>query len=93
MSTAGKVLVVLSVLMMGVWLVLISAVAQLNMTATEGIKKNKADIAKLKVDVAQTQQNGKDLLSKVNAEQVAKERSLFEVRSRLSTAERSAPSS
>ena len=79
MSTAGKVLVVLSVLMMGVWLVLISAVAQLNMTATEGIKKNKADIAKLKVDVAQTQQNGKDLLSKVNAEQVAKERSLFEL--------------
>ena len=88
MSTAGKVLVVLSVLMMAVWVVLISAVAQLNMTATENIKNLKADVAKLKVDVAQTQRDAEDRRSQVIAEQVAKERSLFGLRARLSDAER-----
>ena len=86
MSTAGKVLVVLSVLMMAVWVVLISAVAQLNMTATENIKNLKADIAKLKVDVAQTQHDAEDRRSQVIAEQVAKERTLFGQRARLSDA-------
>jgi len=88
MSTAGKVLTVLSVLMLVVWIVMISAVAQLNTNATEALGKIKADIEKLKVDVAQTEQTAIKLRDRINEEQAAKARELRLVGIRQSTAER-----
>jgi uncharacterized protein (DUF3084 family) len=88
MSTAGKVLTVLSVLMLVVWIVMISAVAQLNTNATQALEKVKSDIEKLKVDVAQTNDTATKLRVQVNEEQAAKGRELRLVGIRLSTAER-----
>jgi len=87
MSTAGKVLVVLSVLMMAVWVVLVAAVAQLNTNANQTLAKLQADVGKLQADVDQAEQNALDLRERINVEQVAKERSLYLVRTRLAKAE------
>ena len=88
MSTAGKVLVVLSVLMLGVWIVMISAVTQLNTNGNQQIEKIKADVSRLQTDVATAKQSADDTLVKINQEQVGKERDMRLVRIRLSTAER-----
>jgi chromosome segregation ATPase len=88
MSTAGKVLAVLSALMLVVWIVMISAVAQLNANSGQQLDKLKADVARLKTDVAQAKQSADDTLVKINEEQVGKERDMRLVRIRLSTAER-----
>ena len=88
MSTPGKVLVVLAALMLGVWIVLISAVTQLNVNAGQQLDKLKVDVAKVEEDVAKVKQNSDDLLVKINEEQVGKERDMRLVRIRLSTMER-----
>ncbi len=88
MSTAGKVLAVLSVLMLAVWIVLMSAVTKLNTDANKRLVEIKEDIAKLKIDVDIVKRNADETLVKINQEQIAKERDMRLVRIRLSTAER-----
>lgn len=88
MSTAGKVLSVLSVVMLVVQLALFSAVAELNMSGGGRLDALRKDVAKLRVDVAQAERSSYDLREAVSAEQVARERDLFVSRARLSTAER-----
>jgi chromosome segregation ATPase len=88
MSTAGKVLTVLAVLMLVVSIVMISAVAQLNTNQTQALDKVKADVAQLKTDVAQAEDTAIKLRVRINEEQAAKARELRLVGIRLSTAER-----
>jgi chromosome segregation ATPase len=52
MSTAGKVLTVLILLVMVVWLVMMSAVSQLNLNYAEKVKKQQDQLDKLIVDAA-----------------------------------------
>jgi chromosome segregation ATPase len=56
MSTAGKVLVVLVLLVVPVWIVLVSAVAQLNAEWTQELQKQQAQVTKLQQNVAANEQ-------------------------------------
>ena len=88
MSTAGKVLSVLSVLVLAVWIVLMAAVTQQNTDANKRLNELKEEIVKLKDDVSKTESNAFETRLKINQEQVGKERDMTLVRTRLSTAER-----
>jgi len=88
MSTAGKVLSVLVVLVMTVWIVMMSAVTQLNTDASKRLADLQDEILKLKEEVGRTERNAFETRLKINDEQVGKERDMTLVRTRLSTAER-----
>ncbi len=55
MSTAGKVLSVLVMLVLVVWIVLASGVSRLNTNGNEALDRVRKEIDKLRVDVDQTQ--------------------------------------
>jgi len=88
MSTAGKVLSVLVVLVMAVWIVMMSAVTQLNTDASKRLADLQDEILKLKDEVGRTERNAFETRLKINDEQVGKERDMTLVRTRLSTVER-----
>jgi hypothetical protein len=87
MSTAGKVLTVLSVLLMLVWIVLISGVAKLNTDAAEQVSKLRDKAQTLKDDVAKARQESTDTHAAIVKEQEDKERELRNARTRESRAE------
>ncbi len=88
MSTAGKVLVVLNVLLLGVWTFLAAAVDQNNVNWAKGIEKIKADMVKVQADLEETKAKADQTLHKVTEHQIAKERDMRLVLMRVSAAER-----
>ena len=88
MSTAGKVLVVLGVLMTAVWTILMASVAQLNMNANKRLNDIETQIVKVKAEVEEVRKTADDNMSKINDEHVAKQRDMRLVNIRLSTMER-----
>ena len=88
MSTAGKVLTVLSVLLMIVWIFLISGVAQLNADASKRVAELKKKAEDLQSETTKAQQDALDTRDAVVKEQEAKDREVRLARIRLSTVER-----
>jgi len=88
MSTAGKVLVVLVMLVMAGWVVLISAVTQLNENYGEMVAQNDKKLEALSEDVAKTTRDIAAMIEKANREQADMVRDLREVQTRIVAFER-----
>ena len=71
MSTAGKVLVVLVLLVAPVWIVMVSTVAQLNKNAGEQLESLKKQVATLESDVSTMTRNVVNLKDQIAHEQEA----------------------
>jgi hypothetical protein len=80
MSTAGKVLTVLIMLVMVAWLVMMSAVTQLNVSYGQKIKNQETDLEKVTADALKTTTDYLDVTEKARREQDLTER---EVRIKL----------
>ncbi len=87
MSTAGKVLTVLNLLVMVAWLIMLSAVTQLNVNWHQRIAKQEADLQTAKDRIAQNTTAVLDLTEQTRADQSAKDRDLREVQGRIIAAE------
>jgi chromosome segregation ATPase len=88
MSTAGKVLTVLSALLLVVWTIMISAVAQINENGAKAVAARKKAVEDIETGIAKTEGNAADLRVKTNAEQIQKENELREVRLKQAMVER-----
>jgi len=88
MSTPGKVLVVLVLLVTPIWVVLFSAVAELNKNGTKAVETLKAQISKLEADVAKNERDIIVLKDETTLEQKATADQLAMLRSRQSDAEK-----
>jgi chromosome segregation ATPase len=80
MSTAGKILVVLVLLLAPVWLVLVSGVAELNRSGGEQVAKLKAQVAKLEQEIAATQRGIAEVKGQIALEQAAMAEGLVRIR-------------
>jgi chromosome segregation ATPase len=80
MSTPGKVLVVLVLLLTPVWMMLISAVAQLNKNAGAQVKSLKEEVASLEKTLADTKQAIVGLKDDIELEQSAMATELAAIR-------------
>jgi hypothetical protein len=87
MSTAGKVLTVLSALLMIVWIILLSGVAQLNTDAAKRVADLKTKAEELRGQVDKAQQEALDTRDEIVKEQEAKEREVRNARIRESRSE------
>ncbi len=87
MSTAGKVLVVLSMLMAMVWVLMTASVAQLHMNATAAVAKLQTEVAKLEIDAAAVAAKAIELRDAINFEQVKMDKDLAVIRARLADIE------
>jgi chromosome segregation ATPase len=88
MSTAGKVLVVLILLLVPVWIILVSGVASVNTEATKQISELKQQVAKLEEDLAKTERDIQGLKDQISLEQRATSENLAVIRSRLAEYDR-----
>jgi chromosome segregation ATPase len=82
MSTAGKVLVVLIVLVMPIWVFLAASVAQLNKNGGERVAALEADVARLEKEVAEMKLKSMASRDQVAITQVAMLEQLSAIRSR-----------
>jgi cell division protein FtsB len=89
MSTAGKVLVVLVLLVLPVWIILVSAVAQLNMEWTRELAKQAKQVETLQADVAKNEGEIAKLQDKIALEQHAAREQQSVLSGRLADVERS----
>ncbi len=87
MSTAGKVLTVLILLVMMAWIVMLSAVTQLNVNWQTRIAKAEKDLESAKTRLADNTAKALDLTDKTRAEQAAKDLDLREIQGRTAAAE------
>ncbi len=87
MSTAGKVLTVLILLVMMAWIVMLSAVTQLNVNWQTRIAKVEADSNTAKTRSADNTAKYLDLTEKTRTEQAAKDLDLREIQGRTAAAE------
>jgi len=71
MSTAGKVLIVLVLLLVPVWIVLASAVAQLNTEWSQAVKQAADRVAQLEKDVLKNEEDIRAWNDKIGLEQEA----------------------
>lgn len=69
MSTAGKVLVVLVLLIVPVWILLASAVAQLNAEWGQELEKQRTEVARLEQAVTKNQRDIQALTDQISLEQ------------------------
>jgi chromosome segregation ATPase len=69
MSTAGKVLSVLVLLVLPVWIVLVSSVAELNKSGGEQVANLKTKVAQLETELAATQKGIVELKDQISSEQ------------------------
>jgi chromosome segregation ATPase len=88
MSTAGKVLVVLVMLMMAGWMVLLSAVTQLNKNYGEVFAKNQKQLDDVTAEVAKVTEQIATTINKAHQEQADAIRDLREIQGRITAAER-----
>jgi chromosome segregation ATPase len=79
MSTAGKVLVSLILLVVPVWIVLISSVAELNKSGGEQVANLKTKVEQLEADLISIQKNIVELKDQISLEQetMAEQLTLF----------------
>ena len=84
MSTPGKVLVVLVLLIVPVWIVMVSTVAQLNKNAGEDLAKLNTTVSNLENDVASMQKKVVELKDQIALEQEAMNQHLAVIRSHQS---------
>ena len=87
MSTAGKVLTVLNLLVMVAFLIFLSAVTQLNINWHQRIAKQEADLATAKTQITEKGTQIVDLTDAARSEQASKDRDLGEVQGRIVAAE------
>jgi chromosome segregation ATPase len=87
MSTAGKVLSVLSALLLVVWAIMISAVAQINENGAKAVAAKEKSATDLKEAVAKADANNLEYRDKANEEQVQKERELRLAQTKLASVE------
>ena len=87
MSTAGKVLVVLSMLMAMVWVLMTAKVAQLHMNSTEAVDKLQKEVAKLDANATEVADRAIGLRDAVNFEQIKMDKDLAVIRARLADLE------
>ena len=88
MSTAGKVLIVLVLILVPIWIILVSGVAQVNTEGTKLVAQLTKDVAKLEEDVAKAERDINNLLDQISLEQRATSEHLSVIRSRLADADR-----
>jgi chromosome segregation ATPase len=88
MSTAGKVLVVLVMVLTLVWLLLVSAVAQLNRNYGAELARLQAQIPDLEKNLDEARAELMHLKNEIAHEQVLTDQAFTELRARLSLAER-----
>lgn len=88
MSTAGKVLIVLVLLLLPVWIILVSAVATLNMEWTQALAKQNQQIATLEADVAKNKRAIADTQDKIAQEQLASDEDQAVLLAQLASIER-----
>jgi chromosome segregation ATPase len=87
MSTAGKVLTVLSMLLMLVWIVLISGVAQLNTDSARRVDELRKKAEGLKEQVVKARQDATEAHASIVREQEARDREVALARVREARAE------
>jgi len=80
MSTPGKVLVVLVLLLAPVWVIMVSSVAQLNKNGGEQVANLKKQVETLENEVAATRKQIVDLKDKIELEQVTMAEHLAAIR-------------
>ena len=88
MSTAGKVLTVLILVVMIPWLIMLSAVTQLNVNYEEKIAAQQKTLDKATVDVAKANNDILTLTEQARAEQDTTDRELRVILGRIAAAER-----
>src|SRR4051794_19667549 len=88
MSTAGKVLVVLVLLVVPVWIVLVSAVARLNTVWTKELQKQEKLVDQLEQDVAANTKKIAELKDQISVEQFETGEHANVLRSKLTDVER-----
>jgi chromosome segregation ATPase len=88
MSTAGKVLIVLILLVLPIWIVMFSAVAELNKNGTQAVQDLKEKVVKLEEDVARNEHEIFTLKDQISLEQRAMGEQITVLRSRQSDAEK-----
>ncbi len=89
MSTAGKVLVVLVLLMVPVWVLLASAVAQLNSAWGQSLAQQRDQVAKLEQDVLKNERAIQELTDKISLGQDERANNETVLLSRIFDVERS----
>ncbi len=87
MSTAGKVLTVLILLVMVAWIVMLSAVTQLNVNWHTRIAKQDADFDSAKTRATKANTDYLDLTEQTRSEQANKDRDLRELQAKIAAAE------
>lgn len=83
MSTAGKVLTVLNLLVMVGWLIMMSAATQLNVNWHQRIAKQQADLETAQGQITDRTAKIAELTDKARGEQAGKDRDLREVQGRI----------
>ena len=83
MSTAGKVLTVLNLLVMVAWLIMLSAVTQLNVNWHQRIAKQEADLQTAQDKIVAGNARVLDLTDLTRSEQAGKDRDLREIQGRI----------
>jgi chromosome segregation ATPase len=88
MSTAGKVLIVLILLVLPIWIIMFSAVAELNKNGTQAVQALKERIVKLEEDIARNEHEIVALKDEIGLEQTAMGTQIAFLRSRQADAEK-----
>lgn len=88
MSTAGKVLTVLVMLVAVVWVMLSATVAELNRNGTRAVAKLEEQVGKLEIQVKEAERSLDNLKEATHTEQVKTQNDLTTLQARLSDVEK-----
>ena len=88
MSTAGKVLTVLILMVVPIWIFLVAAVADLNTNGTQAVKRLQEQVARLETQVVANEKKILDLQDQIAFEQTAMDRDRTVIRTQLAAVER-----
>jgi chromosome segregation ATPase len=88
MSTAGKVLTVLILMVVPIWILLVAAVADLNTNGTQAVKRLQEQVARLETQVVANEKKILDLQDQIAFEQAAMDRDRTVIRTQLAEVER-----
>ncbi len=91
MSTAGKVLTVLILMVVPIWILLVAAVADLNTNGTQAVKRLQEQVARLETQVVANEKKILDLQDQIAFEQAAMDRDRTVIRTQLAEVERRGP--
>src|SRR5690242_19451225 len=88
MSTTGKVLTVLVMLVAAVWVLLSAAVTELNRNGTKAVAELKKKVADLEVSVAKSARDIDVLLEQTHQEQLVTQNDMTTLQARISDLEK-----